>query len=1502
MTTILVKVPENGGISNDGVISLPSLPLPQGYKQGDFLYNVRLSIPASCKIARDGKIWTNIPPDSTFPFSRNKFYKTVIPNSFTSDIELDFKVYQPGPYSYYVSYKDEDDVLRTTRKFYIVCPPSLSINGQFLPLNSIALESVISKWMGPRSDWDGVFEEIRKKGYNMVHFTPLQQRGHSNSPYSIYDQLTYDPELFKDEHEVASLTKSLQEEKGLLSITDIVFNHTADNSEWLREHPDSGYNKETAPHLTSAIELDGMLLEFSCQLKELGYPTVLSTVQDLLRVMEGIKEHVLAKLKLWEFYAINVKSTVEEISENWGELSKQLKDVPVDENVRSSLSKLALFTSDNSATFTLRCRDENKVDLVSFLSILNSVYQFSSIDQVKEMSQKVLDEMNVPRYKEYDSDVEFILEQLFNRIKYLRIDDHGPKLGEITEKSPLTEPYFTRFTANDGKEYQLANNGWIWNGNPLVDFASDKTKSYLLREVIIWGDCVKLRYGAKPEDSPYLWERIEEYVVQNARVFSGFRIDNCHSTPLHVGEYFLDVARRENPNIYIVAELFSGSEEMDNLFVERLGISSLIREAMQAWSVDELSSLVHRHAGLPIGSFQPLPLDDFAYPPASEIGDIVNTLQTLSEIKIPRILKPSKTHALFMDCTHDNETPYDKRTVEDTLPNAALVSLCYTAVGSVFGYDECYPHLLDVVGEKREYTYGKGIGEVKSKLYKLRKSISDSSFNPEDHEMHVHHEGQYITLQRLNAKSGQGCFLVARTKFGNNDGDQYLAPIVLKGTTAEYDFGYSLKKTGEPSKDASKLTSVPVEVDELEAPIIEKLDNGDTKITLPGYFPQGSVLILKTSFNSVDPKLDEFLRSGAVESTKNLNLYDLNALLFKCESEERDASAGREGTYDIPGYGHLVYAGLQGWISVLRDVIQENNLSHPVADHLRSGRWALDHTTNRLRKFSNDAVDAFSQWLQERLERIKSVPFFLIPRYFALVIGIGYEALRFRALSHFTADIQKGNLFVQRLAMTSLQMVGNMRSTSLTPSKGVPCLAAGLPHFSYDYMRCWGRDVFISVRGLLLATGRFEDAKCHILFFASTLKHGLIPNLLDAGRNPRYNARDAAWFFLQCIQDYIAIVPNGELILKEKVKRRFPLDDTYITYDDPRAFSYETSVEDIIHEILSRHAKGIKYREANAGPRLDSQMTDEGFNVEVYVDWETGLVHGGSQWNCGTWMDKMGESEKAHSKGYPGTPRDGAAVEINGLMKSAIRFVIELKKQGLFQYSSVVKNDGSSVSYEEWNELIQKNFEKCYYIPLNPEEDINFNLDSTIINRRGIYKDLYKSGKPYEDYQLRPNFTIAMVVAPELFTHERALKAIQIADEAIRGPLGMSTLDPSDLNYRPYYRNSEDSEDFSTSKGRNYHQGPEWVWVYGFFLRAYYQLHSDDEAFRTSSGEISPALYQLLTVRLSSHRKWIRDSPWSGLTELTNKNGELCGDSSPTQAWSTSCLLDLYFDLFKNEQ
>lgn len=59
----------------------------------------------------------------------------------------------------------------------------------------------------------------------------------------------------------------------------------------------------------------------------------------------------------------------------------------------------------------------------------------------------------------------------------MRLEDHGPKLGAITAENPLIESYFTRLPQNDATsklsegERALANNGWVWGGNALVDNA-----------------------------------------------------------------------------------------------------------------------------------------------------------------------------------------------------------------------------------------------------------------------------------------------------------------------------------------------------------------------------------------------------------------------------------------------------------------------------------------------------------------------------------------------------------------------------------------------------------------------------------------------------------------------------------------------------------------------------------------------------------------------------------------------------------------------------------------------------------------------------------------------------------------------------------------------------------------------------------------------------------------------------------------------------------------------
>ena len=182
----------------------------------------------------------------------------------------------------------------------------------------------------------------------------------------------------------------------------------------------------------------------------------------------------------------------------------------------------------------------------------------------------------------------------------------------------------------------------------------------------------------------------------------------------------------------------------------------------------------------------------------------------------------------------------------------------------------------------------------------------------------------------------------------------------------------------------------------------------------------------------------------------------------------------------------------------------------------------------------------------------------------------------------------------------------------------------------------------------------------------------------------------------------------------------------------------------------------------------------EGFHIKAGICRESGFVFGGNQFNCGTWMDKMGSSDKAGNRGRPSTPRDGSAVELIGLSKSIISYLSELYQRKDYPYEGVVGSDGTKFTFKEWALKIQNNFEKHFYVSADSKEEF--------INRRLIYKDSFGATIRWMDYQLRPNFLVSMVVAPELFDRTHAIESLRLVADTLIGPLGVKTLDPRYLN------------------------------------------------------------------------------------------------------------------------
>ena len=575
------------------------------------------------------------------------------------DPRCELRVDSPGCFEFYITYVGPDgNIKRCSVGANLVVDPVLQFianqESDVLPLDGISMLTVVPKWMPTIKNWAKFFRYFTDSGYNMIHYAPISSRGKSNSPYSIKDQLSISDDMFDEalselekESKLRTAINTAHEQYHIFSAVDIVWNHTSCDSSWLLDHPEAGYNLRTAPHLKPAFELDEALKDFSRELEREG--TIITSKEQVRNLVGRFDSDYFQKLSLYEYFVLNVDEICSRFEEAFSKRSGvEIENISLDGMTEREIVEYA----DTELVLAAPnfCRFYKTVDLDKSILLISKFCKDYLTDHSAVFSRfrKLLNDINLKYYKIYDEDRENIMIQIFNRAVYIRLEPNGPKLGRITDASPLVDSYFTRLP-NDGsqepEQLVLANNGWIWNADPLVNFASSSSRAYFRRDVIPWGDCVKLRYGDGPEDSPWLWKHMEEYTLKMAGIFHGIRIDNCHSTPIHVASHFLDRARKKRPNLFVFAELFTGSEDKDILFVSKLGINSLIREAMNAWGPAEMSRLVHRQGGSPVGSFK-LRSDDF---PLDLLGHNIGSGHGAGSDEITVDVSRSKPHAIFFD-------------------------------------------------------------------------------------------------------------------------------------------------------------------------------------------------------------------------------------------------------------------------------------------------------------------------------------------------------------------------------------------------------------------------------------------------------------------------------------------------------------------------------------------------------------------------------------------------------------------------------------------------------------------------------------------------------------------------------------------------------------------------------------------------------------------------------------------------------------------------------------
>jgi glycogen debranching enzyme len=350
-------------------------------------------------------------------------------------------------------------------------------------------------------------------------------------------------------------------------------------------------------------------------------------------------------------------------------------------------------------------------------------------------------------------------------------------------------------------------------------------------------------------------------------------------------------------------------------------------------------------------------------------------------------------------------------------------------------------------------------------------------------------------------------------------------------------------------------------------------------------------------------------------------------------------------------------------------------------------------------------------------------------------------------------------------------------------AKSVATILAGFPWFAD-----WGRDAFIALPGLLLATGRAELAHGVLRRFAGAIRNGLLPNRFsdepfdplepfepgrpgpdsdpDPGSDPGpapgigcdYNSVDAGLWFIRAA--YAWAEHTGHF------------DDLHVELMTP------------IRSILDAYHHGTDY------------------DIGVESD---GLLACGSAATQLTWMDAMAD-------GVAVTPRPGKPVEVNALYGHALRLTAErLRKRG-DEEAGVYR-----ARYEKW----ARSFVTRFVSP-----------------RGGLLDCIGPDGSP--DEAIRPNQVIAASLPDSPLPIELRRDVVRIAAERLLTPFGLRSLAAGEPGYCGRCVGARAQRDGA------YHQGTVWAWLIGPFIEAHLLVNEfSQDAKQQAASWLEPLLGHL---------------------------------------------------------
>jgi len=291
----------------------------------------------------------------------------------------------------------------------------------------------------------------------------------------------------------------------------------------------------------------------------------------------------------------------------------------------------------------------------------------------------------------------------------------------------------------------------------------------------------------------------------------------------------------------------------------------------------------------------------------------------------------------------------------------------------------------------------------------------------------------------------------------------------------------------------------------------------------------------------------------------------------------------------------------------------------------------------------------------------------------------------------------------------------------------------------YPWFADWGRDTFIALPGLLLCTGRHDEARNTLSVFAAAIKDGLVPNRFD-DNDPtlaHYNTVDGSMWYVHGALEYLKATNDSA--------------------------SWEGWLAQACVKIIEAYRKGT-YALAHDGQT----------KISIHMD-SDGLIAAGNDQSQLTWMDAAAWGPDGCFHVF--TPRPGKCVEINGLWHSALMRLADALpdrfKRERERYAALAKQVRESFTATFWS------------------DHLGYLIDHvTPVGHSAI-----------ADYSLRPNQLIACALEHSPVHPIQRKQVISACRDRLLTPVGLRTLPTDDPAFHPRYAGGPFERDATYHRG-----------------------------------------------------------------------------------------------------